>query len=120
MAYERYRLPILFCEIGCDRLSRPDYLDVITNQIESSFAYHENNSDKLLGICYFQYCDKVWMRNKSEGSFGMVANTKKVTDVVEYNQTDFDHWIGVNCNNKLNIQELSKHPVHKLIGRLYG
>jgi hypothetical protein len=119
MAYDRYHLPILFCEMGCDRLSRPDYMDVITNQIESSFAYHENNGDKLLGICYFQYCDKVWMKNKSEGSFGMVANTKKAMDIVDYNQDDFDHWIGVNCNNKLNIQELSKHPVHKLIGRLY-
>jgi hypothetical protein len=120
LAYERYHLPILFCEIGCSRMTRTDYLDVITSQIEESMVYHIDNPDKLLGLCYFQYCDKVWMNRKSEGSYGIVANTKKVTDIVEYDQRDFDHWIGVNCNNTLNIQELSKHPAYKLIGKLYG
>ncbi len=100
IAYDRYHIPILFCEIGCSRLGCPDYLDVITNQLEASIAYGCNNPDKLLGVCYFQYCDKVWVKNKSEGAFGMVSNTKKVTDVVEYDDIDFDHWIGVNCNNK--------------------
>lgn len=120
IAYDRYHVPILICEIGCDRMSRPDYLDVIENQITQSIDYHEDSPDKLLGLCYFQYCDKAWMKRTSEGSFGMVSNTKNVTDVVEYNQIDFDHWIGVNCNNKLNIQELKKNPVHKVIERLYG
>src|ERR1044072_7923973 len=65
LAYERYNLPILITEIGISRLDRRDYMDVIGQQLERSILYGENNPEKLVGVNYFQYCDKVWATGTS-------------------------------------------------------
>lgn len=120
LVYDRYNLPILFCEIGCSRLTRTDYLEVITAQLIESAQYYSNNSEKLLGISYFQYCDKVWTPDTTEGSFGIVANTEEVTDVVHYGEKDFTHWVGVACiNDSLNIQILKEQPANKIVKEVY-
>lgn len=121
LAYHRYSLPILFCEIGCSRRSRPDYLDVIQHQLEGSIEYYQAHSNELLGISYFQYCDKVWIPNTTEGSFGIVSNTDKVTDIVKYGERDFHHWVGVMCaNNSLNIQVLKEEPARAVVEASYN
>lgn len=120
LAWNKYQLPIFFCEIGCSRMVRSDYKKVIENQIEKSIAYAKENKDKLLGICYFQYCDKVWMPNTTEGSFGAVTNSDQVTDIVHYGQKDFAHSNGFSCdNNYLNIQVLSSNPSLDVIKNAY-
>jgi hypothetical protein len=117
VAYDKYKLPILICEIGCSRMIRTDYLQVIEDQITRSLAYDHNN---LLGICYFQYCDKVWMSGTTEGSFGAVTNSDQVTAVVHYGPKDFTHWVGVPCdNNSLNIQILANNPSLDIIKGAY-
>lgn len=118
LAYDTYNLPILICEIGCSRLTRDDYLDVVQDQLLKSVMY--NQTDKLLGICYFQYCDKVWTPNTSEGSFGLVNNTDKTTDIVCYGPKDFCHYDGFPCtNNSLNIQILENNPVINVLQNAY-
>jgi len=122
LAWNKYNLPILFCEIGCSRMTRDDYLQVIQDQIVTSIAYGNtaSNEDKLLGICYFQYCDKVWMSGTTEGSFGAVTNSDQVAAVVHYGEKDFTHWVGVPCdNNSLNIQILNSNPSLEIIKGAY-
>ena len=117
LAYERYNLPILFCEIGCSRMTRDDYLQVIQEQLERSINY--NNPAKLIGVCHFQYCDKVWMPNTTEGSFGIVSNTDNVNDVVHYGMKDFTHWDAGNVKNYLNIQVLENNSSFKVLQQAY-
>lgn len=123
LCWQRYQIPILFCEMGYSRLMGDNYLDVIHDQIETSIAYAQtgDNIGKLLGVCYFQYCDKVWMPNTTEGSFGIFYNTNKVTEIVNYGPQDFTHWLGFPCNdNYLNIQELQANLVLETLKNLYG
>mgnify|MGYP006358313155 CR=1 FL=1 len=120
LAYDKYQLPILFCEIGSGQMVRSDYIQVIKNQIEKSIEYSNDNEAKLLGICYFQYCDKVWVPDTTEGSFGMVFNTNEVTDIVHFGPKDFSHYDGFSCdNNFLNIQVLSPKPSFDIIKNAY-
>jgi hypothetical protein len=120
LAYERYNLPILFCEIGCSRMTRDDYLTVIEDQIKSSISYQESHSEKLLGVCHFQYCDKVWMPGTTEGSFGLTSNVIETTAVVHYGPKDFSHNDGMSCeNNYLNIQVLKENPSFEVIKNAY-
>jgi len=123
LCWNRYKLPILFCEMGYSRLMEDNYLDIIKNQIEASISYAQtqNNLGKLLGVCYFQYCDKVWMPDTTEGSFGAVYNTASIKDVVNYGPHDFTHSVGIPCTHDfLNIQELQAHPVLETLRNLYG
>lgn len=118
LAWEQYNLPILICEIGCSRLTRPDYLNVIQQQLVKSIQY--NNKNRLLGICYFQYCDKVWVPNTTEGSFGLVGNSDQITDVVRYGPADFTHNDGFPCvNNSLNIQILQSNDALNILREAY-
>lgn len=121
LAYERYNLPILFCEIGCSRLTRPDYLDVIKAQIEESILYYPRHMNQLLGVCYFQYCDKDWCSGTSEGSFGLVCNTDESTAIVCYGKKDFHIDTGVSCaNSKLDIQVFKENAAYKVVKKIYS
>lgn len=122
-AYERYSLPILFGEMGCSRLVRNDYVRVIEDQLNQSFYYVKTpaNEGKLLGVCHFQYCDKVWIPNTTEGSFGIVHNTDEVDDVVSFGCKDFSHSDGLDCGGDyLNIQRLGKNMAYGVIKDIYG
>ena len=117
IAYDKYKLPILICEIGCSRMVRTDYLKVIEDQITCSLNYDHN---KLLGICYFQYCDKVWISGTEEGSFGIVANSDQVTDVVHYGPRDFTHYENPYKDSFLNIQILNSNPSFNVIKKVFS
>jgi hypothetical protein len=120
IAYDKYNLPILFTEIGCSRLVRSDYNDVIAAQLERSYIYQKDNSDKLLGVCFFQFCDKVWMKDTTEGSFGVFSNTDEVNNIIRYGLKDFTHTDGNNCNNQsLNVQVLKTNRVYNTIRLIY-
>lgn len=120
IAYDKYQLPILFCEIGCSRLVRSDYIQVIADQLEQSMIYQKDNKDKLLGTCFFQYCDKVWATGTTEGSYGVCSNTKDLHYVVKYGVKDFTHKDGNECKNQsLNVPVLFKNAVFNTIKLIY-
>ncbi len=121
LTYDNYKLPILFCEIGYSRLSSKDYINIIAQQLERSWIYHKTNPLKLLGTCFFQYCDKVWMPDTTEGAFGVYRNTRAVDNVVKYGPKDFSHTDGNNCENEsLKIQVLASNPVLNTIKLIYN
>jgi hypothetical protein len=120
IAYEKYNLSILFTEIGCSRIVRGDYNNVIAAQLERSYDYQKQNPEKLLGTCFFQFCDKVWMAGTTEGSFGVFTNTKDISNLIRYGLKDFTHTDGNNCDNSsLKVQVLSANPVYNTIKLIY-
>ena len=120
ITYDRYKLPILFTEIGCSRLTRPDYNDVIAAQLERSHIYHKENPEKLLGTCFFQFCDKAWKADSTEGSYGIFSNTKLDNNIIRYGAKDFTHTDGNNCTKEfLRVSVLSSNPVFNTIKLIY-
>ncbi len=101
LTWEKYKLSILFTEIGQSRLNgdgtpNPGYADIIKGQLTKSMKYAEENPGQVLGTCFFQYCDKVWEEGASEGSFGAMRSIKPDNPtpdkVVVYTGEDFTHW----------------------------
>lgn len=122
LAYDKYKLPILFCEIGCSRLERSDNIQVVADQLEKSTIYSkiDKNKGKLLGTCFFQFCDKVWMRGTTEGSFGALYNSKAIHYIVKYDAKDFSHTDGNNCEDQsLRVSALDINPVYNTIKLIY-
>lgn len=119
LAYSRYTLPVLFGEMGQSRMTSSDYLNIIQDQLEESILYYPRNMKKLLGTSFFQYCDKVWMPNTSEGSFGLVSNTDQVSTVVTYGKKDFPD-LGIMCTgNTLNVQVLENNDAYDVVKLVY-
>jgi hypothetical protein len=116
LCYDQYNIQILFCEMGCSRLTRNDYLDVISDQLTESIDY---DKETLLGTCYFQYCDKSWMSNTTEGSFGLVKNTEQYTDIIKYGNRDFNHCTP-SVQNELEVQILEDNDTFEAVKEIYS
>lgn len=92
-AWERWGVPILFTEIGKERIPDPEATyTFVKNQLLGVKAYAAKYPDRLLGGCHFQFLDKVWVPNTTEGSFGAFTHTHQKTCRVMYNAQDFTHW----------------------------
>ena len=115
--YNQFGLPLLFTEIGKDR-TQPNYLQVVDGQLRESIAYGAAHPEQLLGICHFQFADKVWKCptnacNDSEGSFGTHSHTHEVLCTVNYVADDFTHWEG--RNEPLKPDALTRNPTYTLV-----
>jgi hypothetical protein len=120
LTYERFRKPLLFTEIGYNRLI-PGYLNVVDGQLRESIAYGAAHPEQLLGICYFQFADKVWkcptfQCSDTEGSFGAHSHTGTVLRTVDYVPGDFTHFDTGGCDREhLRVDELMRDPVYQKI-----
>jgi hypothetical protein len=96
LTYDQFHKPLLFTEIGQDRTKR-DYLDVVEGQLRESIDYGAAHPEQLLGICHFQFADKVWKCptnecRDSEGAFGTHSHTQEFLETVNYVEEDFTHF----------------------------
>lgn len=123
--YEKFKRPLLFTELGHNRTA-PNYLAVVDGQLKQSIAYGAQHPEQLLGICHFQFDDKVWMCPTggvcpSEGSFGVFSHTNKELFTVIYMPGDFTHADNVPCNNQqLQPDELTQNPVYATVKTNYS
>ncbi len=88
--------------------------------------------DQLLGICHFQFADKVWKCPQSagctdsEGSFGVQGHSTTVLSAVQYVPADFSHTDmsaipPFSCaNNQLNVDQLTRNPVYNTVVAAYS
>lgn len=118
LAFERYRKPLIFTELGMDR-TKPKYLAVVDGQLRGSISYAAQHPERLLGTCFFQFADKVWKQGTSEGSFGAFSHTSDVRCTVEYGNDDFTHWEHDCAANQLRVDQLSKNPIYDVLVRNY-
>jgi hypothetical protein len=114
LTYQKFQKPILFTEIGQDR-TKPGYLGIVKGQLTGCRTYSQNNPGQLLGTCYFEFADKVWMQGTSEGSFGACSHTDDILCTVTYGPKDFTHW-EVDCTgDTLSPDKLTKNPVYEVL-----
>ena len=125
LTYNRFHKPLLFTELGHDR-TKPDYLNVVEGQLTRSIAYGAQHPEQLLGICHFQFDDKVWLCptgdpcGDSEGSFGVFSHTNTVLFTVDYVPRDFTHFDTGPCNNEhLRPDQLTRNPVYAKVVSAY-
>jgi hypothetical protein len=116
-AWNAYGLPILFTEIGLDR-TKSDHVDVVKGQLQGVQNYSNQHSDRLLGACFFQFADKVWMKGSTEGSFGAFKHGSQILCSIQYGPKDFTHWEG-NPNDTLNVDVLEKTDLFDAVTSVY-
>ncbi|MHC0447933.1 hypothetical protein ACWA1F_21175 [Flavobacterium sp. 3-218] len=119
IAYEKYQKPILFTEIGHDRL-KPNYQKVVDGQLAGSIEYGAKNPDKLLGICFFQFADKVWIPGTTDGSHGAHSQSNDIIGTINYDNADFTHWDSEDCKNvPLTVNNLTPTPLYDIVVKNY-
>ncbi|OGP72398.1 MAG: hypothetical protein A2Y80_07285 [Deltaproteobacteria bacterium RBG_13_58_19] len=114
LTYQQFKKPILFTEIGQDR-TKDGYLETVKGQLTGCRTYSQKNPGQLLGTCYFEFADKVWMQGTSEGSFGACSHTDTILCTVTYGGKDFTHW-EVDCTgDTLSPDALTQNPVYDVL-----
>ena len=124
--YEKFGVPLLFTELGHNR-QEADYQAVVRGQLEDSIAYGAAHPEQFLGICHFQFADKVWkcpsfQCRDSEGSFGTHSHTNTVLVTVDYVPEDFTHVDEphFNCDNQqLKPDMLVQNPTYAIVKEIY-
>jgi len=118
IAYEKYQKPILLTEIGHDRL-KPNYQKIVQGQLAGSIEYGAKNPDKLLGVCFFQFADKVWIPGTTDGSHGANSQGNDTLCTINFDNGDFTHW-DKDCNNvPLNVNNLIPTPLYDIVVKNY-
>jgi hypothetical protein len=119
LTWNQFQKPMLFTEIGQDR-TKPNYLQVIKDQLSGAIAYDKAKPNILLGTCHFQFADKVWMEGTSEGSFGTFSHSNNISCTVTYGNGDFTHWDNGSCaGNQLNVDVLTQNPSFAVVQNIY-
>ena len=118
-AWDRFKSPILFTEIGQSRMGNPGVKEYVRQQLLGVQDYAAAHPDRLLGACHFQFLDKAWKQNTSEGSFGAFRHTNQTNIIIHYGPKDFTHW-DVNCDNdSMNIELLETTPIYDAVKSVY-
>lgn len=145
LTYEMFHKPLLFTEIGnsrsicghtdpithqCDLwVPNPNYLEVVDGQLNRSIAYGMQHPEQLLGICHFQFSDKVWLCPTgdppgeycpSEGTFGVFSHTNRVREIVNYVPEDFKHFENTCAHEQLKPDYLTENPTYYKVVANYG
>jgi hypothetical protein len=116
LTYDHYQLPIWFTEIGLDR-TKANHVEIVKAQLQGCLNYSKANPHKLLGACFFQYADKVWVGG-SEGSFGAYHHARQGPCTVTYTVKDFKLW-DVPDTGTLNVDVLEKTDLFAAVCSAY-
>ena len=139
LTYNQFHKPLLFTELGNPRsrfdseskrwVPNPNYLEVVDGQLNRSIAYGMQHPEQLLGICHFQFDDKVWLcptgdppgRNcPSEGAFGVFSHTNTVLFTVNYVPEDFTIFDSGPCDHEqLKPDDLTRNRTYERVVQAY-
>jgi hypothetical protein len=126
LAWEKYQVPIWFTEIGLDRL-KANYATFVTGQLTGVRDYSAAHPDRLIGACFFQFLDKVWMQGTSEGSYGAFQHTGTIAgrasylpdDFPVYKQQGWPHGPFDPGKEWLDMERLKETPLYKTVKSVY-
>jgi hypothetical protein len=117
-AWNAYKLPIWFTEIGLSR-TKPNFAAVVAAQLKGVQAYAAQHPERLLGACFFQFADKVWVPGTSEGSFGAFSHSTNILCRIQYGAEDFTHWENSPCEETLAVDVLTKTALYDAVVSAY-
>ncbi len=96
--YDRYQLPILFTEIGMNRVQRRDAPEFVKQQLQGTLEYQRAHPAVVLGAIHFMFDNKVWKQSAdgapetdTEGSYGTFRHGQ-VLKTMETVEDDYDFW----------------------------
>ena len=121
LTFDKYRLPIWFTEIGQDR-TKPNFAAIVRGQLRECLSYSRANPHKLIGACFFQFADKVWLpEGKSEASFGAhshaACSRSSQQCTIDYSPKDFTHW--EKPAGKLVLDALQRTALYDVVKDVY-
>ncbi len=115
--FARYGLPVVFTELGMNRVQRPDSAAVVRDQLERGLAYQQANPEQLLGLVHFMFDNKVWKQSPdgapetdSEGAFGALRHGAVLKTMATIN-SDYEWFNGdTSDNGSFTIDRLEPTP----------
>lgn len=117
-AWQAYGPPVLFTEIGYDRM-KPSFGDVVSGQLNGVRGYAAKHPERLVGGCFFQFADKVWMGGTSEGSYGAFSHSSEILCSLDYGPEDFTHWENPPCEERLSVDVLKRTALYDPVASIY-
>ena len=119
VTWEKFSIPMLVTEIGYSRINS-DADKFVNGQLSASITYGTANPDKLLGVCFFQFADKVWLHGSSEGMFGAFEHSTDILCTITYTNADFTHWDNGSCDGQqLKVDVLTKSSLYDTVTQNY-
>jgi len=119
--WDRYRLPILFTEIGQSRVSSANAADTVRSQLQGVLDHQRAYPDQVLGAIHFQFANKVWKQSPdgapetdSEGAFGAFRHGAVVM-TLQTTAQDYDFYSGAASFGSLAIDELVPTSTHQAV-----
>lgn len=110
--WDRYRLPILFTEIGQSRVSSANAADTVRSQLQGVLDHQRAYPDQVLGAIHFQFANKVWKQSPdgapetdSEGAFGAFRHGAVVM-TLQTTAQDYDFYSGAASFGSFTIDQL--------------
>jgi hypothetical protein len=121
LTWDRYHIPLLFTEIGLGR-DKPEHVQFVRDQLQNCIAYNGAHPDRLLGFCFFQFADKVWMQGTPEGSFGAHSHTNQLLTTVHFSAADFTHWDvdPAPLSDQMTVDVLAKTDLYNAVSDSYN
>lgn len=115
--YARYGLPVVFTELGMNRVQRQDSVAVVRDQLQRGLAYQQANPEQLLGLVHFMFDNKVWKQSPdgapetdSEGAFGALRHGAVLKTMATVN-SDYEWFNGdTSDNGSFTIDRLEPTP----------
>lgn len=122
-----FKLPILFTEIGMNRVERSDAPSFVKNQLEGALEYQKAHPEQLLGAIHFMFDNKIWKQTggngapetDTEGAYGAFrhgAVLKTIQTVVE----DYNFWVDAPAGpGSFTIDKLETTSIHEAVTSVY-
>jgi hypothetical protein len=119
LTWNRYQKPLLFTEIGFGR-DKPDHASVVRDQLQGCLDYAKKHPDRLIGACFFQFADKVWMQGSPEGMFGAYSHSGHIRTTIQYSAEDFTHWdVKDPITNQMTVDDLRQSDLLAVVTGVY-
>ena len=123
--WDRYRLPILFTEIGQSRVSSANAGDIVRQQLQGVLDHQRVYPGQVLGAIHFQFDNKVWKQSPdgapetdTEGAFGAFRHGAVVLTLQTVAQ-DFDFYAGPIPYGSFTIDQLLPTSTYQAVVDVY-
>lgn len=118
LTYAQFQVPILYTEIGRSLLLDQDPPAYVKGQLQAALQHQRTHPEQLLGVIHFQFDNKVWMQDTTEGAFGTFRHDAPV-HWIQTVREDFDFGLDAGETGALAIDTLTPTALHPAVVEAY-